>query len=544
MTSKYFLPLPDPETMRKWDARTIAEFGIPAVLLMENAARSAFLFLQKKMSLPEKNILIFMGRGNNGGDAAALARMLHEIHANVLVCHTFCLDDILKEDKADISNPAFAHTRWAYASGVPFYRADPQNLNLPDPFKAPHVVVDGLLGTGFTPPVRNDMQKLFAVINHMRQARCPAFVLALDLPSGMDAVSGQPSPLAVRADATISFEAEKPGMYSSEGQELCGDLFVAPVGIPEKIKDTTPPHDYRIGEGCINLLPAPHPEMHKGTSGHVLIAGGSEQFSGAPVLAALGAFRAGAGLVTISAPENILPGLRAALPDAMTLPLERLCEPAAYSPQPDFSKWSALVVGPGLGTGEQAVRLLYSLLHAKENASSFPPVIFDADALNILALHPKLLQSLTTEDVLTPHPGEMARLLGIETPEVQRDRRGAIKKLCQKCHAVIVLKGAGTLLCAGQGPVLHSPFAVPGLAVGGSGDVLSGVTGAFLARKTPPSFFNAAMPRSLALAAAAVYVHAQAGRHVQRTYPERGNLPSEIAEAVSRVCANLRAMEF
>ena len=542
MTNKYFLPLPGPEILREWDARSLSDFGIPAVLLMENAARSALALLREKISLRDKTILIFMGKGNNGGDAAALARMLHESRACVLVCHAFCLDDALDGDIADIQNPAYAHIRWAHAAGTPFHRIDPRDMTLPEAFQNPHVVVDGLLGTGFTPPVREDMRRLFAGINAMRQSRRPAHILALDLPSGMDAMTGRPSPSAVQADWTITFEAKKPGMLSCEGQALCGEIRCAPVGIPEKIKCRTHIQDYEIGKECIALTPAPTPEMHKGSSGHVLVVGGSENFPGAPVLSALGAFRAGAGLVTLAAPECILPGIRAALPDAMSIPLERFIERnPAQSGQPDFSRWNALVVGPGLGAGENALRVMRAILRAKRGAPEFPPAVFDADALNILSIHPELLEFLTKDDVLTPHPGEMARLLGVETPKVQDARRSALKRLCQKCRAAIVLKGAYTLLSANQEPVLHSPFALPALAVGGSGDILSGVIGAFLARRSAGNALNSLCSRSLALAAAAVYAHGAAGRRIQDIYPERGNLPSEIANAVSAACAQLRA---
>lgn len=537
-----FLPLPGPETMREWDAETIAEFGIPAILLMENAARSAFAFLREKMSLTGKSILLFMGKGNNGGDAAALARMLHEARASVLVCHAYPLEGVLDGDKNDLVNPAFAHIRWAHASGVEFLRINPAALELPESFKNPCVMVDGLLGTGFTPPVREDMQQLFASVNKMRRTRRDATVLALDLPSGMDAVTGQPLPIAIKADATITFEAGKPGMYSHEGRELCGEIRIAPVGIPEKVKNAARPRDYGIGRGCAALMSSPTPEMHKGVSGHVLVAGGSENFSGAPVLSALGAFRAGAGLVTIAAPETILPGIRAALPDSMSMRLERLTEAAEAGAYSEFSKWRAIVVGPGLGTEERALRMVSAVLHAKHaSPSSFPPLVLDADALNILSMRPELLKLLAKDDVLTPHPGEMARLLGIDAADVQKDRRKALRLLCKKCHAVIVLKGAYTLLSSGEEPVLHSPFDIPALAVGGSGDVLSGALGAFLARKSASNLLKLPLSRSLALAAVAVYVHALAGQYVEDAYPERGNLPSEIAGAVSVVRARLRA---
>lgn len=535
----YFPPLPGPETLREWDAKTIKEFGIPAVLLMENAARAAYAFLLEKLSIPRKTFLVFMGKGNNGGDAAGLARILYEARASVLVCHTFSLKEALDNDKTDTCNPAFAHIRWAHDAGVNFLRISPENIVLPEEFKNPHVIIDGLLGTGFTPPVREDMQQLFAFINKMRQTRSPLTVLALDLPSGMDPVTGRPLPLAVKADATITFEAEKPGMYSREGRNLCGEIRVGAVGIPGKIKNVAKPHDYGIGTECIAMIPEPMPEMHKGVSGHVLVAGGSENFSGAPVLSALGAFRAGAGLVTIAAPQCILSGVRASLPDAMTLPLDHLLSTSTY---PNWSKWQAIVLGPGLGTGERARCLVNAILAAKQTVgSSFPPIIFDADALNILSMNPDLLGVLTKNDILTPHPGEMARLLNIEVPEVQKDRQKALKLLCKKCKAVIVLKGAYTLICAQGEPVLHSPFDLPGLAVGGSGDILSGILGAFLSHKTAETDSGLPFTRTLALAAAAVYVHALAGQYVQNAYPERGNLPSEIACAVSTVRAQIRA---
>ncbi len=562
-------PLPTPEEMNSWD-RASAALGLRTELLMENASREALAVLREVFGdnagdaapavpydqaghngldgLSGLRVLLLAGPGNNGGDAIALARHLHDAGALVLL--------LLARPARSYTGASGFHLRLAKRTGTPMASlagADFSSLPLPD------VVVDGLLGTGLKGDVRPEYAAWIQAINRLGEQ---AFVLALDIPSGLNGLTGQPSKaeqtgqkgqaitaggadpagttgatgqpdtITVRADATVTFEAAKLGLALPQADAFVGELLVRPIGIPRVVRDTNPASHFLLLDGLRALLPGLRPDMHKGTAGRVLILGGSQGLTGAPLLAALGALRAGAGLVTVACPKGLEPTLKAGHPDIMTLPLGHgETWSAAMAEGLPLQNYDALVIGPGIGRGPDTQAFLDSLwAHVCKGVANAPsgcdlPIVWDADALFWLAARPQILASLGQNAVLTPHPGEMARLLGKSIPEVEADRFAAAHALALGSGAAVVLKGAGTVVCCGDAPESFlSPFAVPALAVGGSGDVLSGLTGSLLARSISP----------LHAACLGVYWHGLAGRLLSANYPNRGNLASEIAGALPR----------
>ena len=522
-----FSPLPTPEDMTAWDAAAVRDFRIPEFTLMENAGREAFHVIQT-IAGQRRSVLTFTGGGNNGGDGAAVSRLLHDAGHKVLVCHTRPPDTM--------RGAAGEHARLARQCGVAFTPVlfEHGNLIVPEEWRdvatAPDIVIDALLGTGF----RGHLQEReLQLVRHMNMLRRRSSLIALDIPSGLDARTGIPQPEAVHALHTITFEAAKTGIILPHAAPFVGKLHERPIGIPAMARLLHPAQFLRI-------LPQPgvlrhiSPGMHKGNAGHVLVIGGSETFTGAPLLAALGALRCGAGLVTLAYPGGLASRIAGIWPEVMHLPLggennwqknltpvllQCLCE----------QKFSVLVVGPGMGRGSDAAAIIELLLASPER----PPLILDADGLFPLSARGNapspLLSLLKNTDCITPHPGEAARILGIDTDQVQEDRFKALGNMTEQCAAVVVLKGAGALVGQRGAPTAVAPFAAPALAVGGSGDILAGACAALRASGYLP----------LHAACLGVYVHGRAGEMLTARYPARGNLAREIADVMPDAMAEL-----
>ena len=512
------LPLPTPAEMSAWDKAAIA-FGIPEFVLMENASREALHVLASRTPVAGQRVLLFMGGGNNGGDAACLARHLLDAGAEPLVLHTRPL--------GACRGTAGKHVRLARKAGVSFAPAAgwPERFRGTewDPLSAgPQIVVDGLLGTGFHGQLRERELGLIRAMNDLSRT---AFLYALDIPSGLSGLTGKPLPEAVRARLTVTFQAAKPGLVLPEAGVFTGELVVRPIGMPRSVMEACPASFAEITSEISRLRVRPTADWHKGRAGKVLVAGGSAGLTGAPHLAALAALRSGAGLVTLAAPAALCADIRAGSPDLMTFslgqPEDRNWIPAMAAALAErATQVDALVLGPGLGRSEHTGAFLAEFLRLPR-----PRCVLDADALYALSRHPELYALLREDDLLTPHPGEAAFLLGEPVAAVQQDRPAALAGLRALAPAVWVLKGAGTLLGGPNSPVLVAPFAAPNLAVGGSGDVLSGCLGALLAALPEVS--------ALEVAALGVYLHARAGQRLAGRYPLRGNSASDIADALA-----------
>ncbi len=514
MTAHAHAPLPFPDEMARWDAAA-ADFGILPTILMENASREALHVLtQSAGSVEGRRILVLAGPGNNGGDAFALARHLDCAGAEVRLAHAKPLAAYRRE--------AGYNVRLAGRLGldmVPVAERSLSRLAAEWLVWRPEIVIDGLLGTGFSGQLSPFFARLVQTVNVLRET---AFVLALDVPSGLSAQDGRPRPDAVRAHATATFEAAKFGLALPWAAEYTGWLHVRPIGIPPQVKAAHPASAALLGDETLSLLPPPTKGGHKGSYGHVLILGGSFGLTGAPVLAALGALRSGAGLATVGCPSGLSYHLKAGVPDVMTLPLGKGSEWSGgflNELGPHLARFDALVCGPGLGRTEGAREFLRRLLAEPE----LPPLVLDADALYWLAETPELLP-LPAGTVVTPHPREAARLLGTDAAAVQADRYAAVRAVGERCGVTVLLKGAGTLIAAPGSPVFLLPLDLPALSTAGSGDVLAGCLGAMLGRGLS----------GLDAACLASWLHARAGLILGNDFPARGCTASDIAAALPR----------
>jgi NAD(P)H-hydrate epimerase len=508
-----FEPLPTPQEISAWDAASINSVGVRGEILMENASRAAFQVLADAIgSLQGVVVHLLAGGGNNGGDAFCLSRHLLDAGCRVLVFHT--------KPRRHYKREAGYHLNLAAKLGVQFFlvpSAEAMRRRMARE-ESPDILVDGLLGTGFNKTLRPDALEMIRLINQVGKK---AFVLSLDIPSGLSGLSGDPRPEAVEADATVTFEAVKLGLAMPMARRYTGALHVAPIGMPTKVKEAHPASHALVTRKILQLIPEPTPDMHKGAAGRVLAVGGSPGLSGALQLAGLGALRAGAGLVTAACPRALEPQVKAGLPDLMTMPVgsgERLSAQAAQEIASQAERFDAAAVGPGLGRDKSCGAFMEAVADLAAQGR-FKNLLLDADALYWLANRPEMLAKLPPKTVLTPHPGEMARLLGVDTQSVCARRLEAAKSLAAKHELVVVLKGAGTVTAAPDGALFLSPFSEPNLSVGGSGDVLSGVIASLMARGLEP----------LSAALAGVYWHGMAGRLLSDSYPGRGNLASEIA---------------
>jgi len=517
-----FEPLPTPAEMAAWDMAAIKDYGLKAELLMENAGACALDALKQTYGpLEDARVLLVAGSGNNGGDAFVVARRLLDEGALPLVLHT--------KAKSAYRAEAAWHMDLARRAGVEFKHLPlDRAAKILETLEQPDILVDGLLGTGLKGELSPACAALVTALNHQGEE---AFVLALDIPSGLCGTSGLPRPVAVRADLTVAFHAAKLGAALPQAAPFVGTLEVRHIGIPRAATQATPAGQLLMTDRLLALLKAPAADLHKGRAGHVLVIGGSEGLTGAAQLCGLGALRAGAGLVTLACPRGVLAEIKAAMPDLMALPLGNGPQ---WSPEcldellPHLSRFDAVVIGPGLGRNAGAAAFLadfacaFAKHFSKEMGKAWaPPCIIDADALFHLAQSPKLMAELPKNAVLTPHPGEMARILGMGMGELQADRPAAARRFTCTHPQVLALKGAGTLV--GQNSLLHlCAIAAPNLAVGGSGDVLAGVMAACLARGIPP----------LMAACLGVYWHALSGALLACDFPGRGNLPTEIAHTL------------
>ncbi len=496
--------LPTPEEMSRWDRLTIDEFGLSGQILMENASRAALYALKKEFgALRDASVMIFAGPGNNGGDAFALARHLVNLGAKVLILHAKHL--------AQYTHDSAYHLKLAMDMGIacsylPEYEMD----HVP----RIDIVVDGLLGTGFNGPLSPVMQ---AWIKSLNKLGARSYVLSLDIPSGLNGATGEPMPLAVEADLTVTFEEAKLGLFLPPAKKHVGKLVTSKIGIPRHIKDRYPTTHVALGPDLANLLPEPSSTMHKGEAGHLLVLGGSPGLTGAPMLAARAAFRSGAGLVSIGGPRRLSLAY-ACFPEVMTLGLGETDQWSAEcfdTLLPHLARFSAVILGPGLGRAGGAMAFLERYL-----AQPHPRTLYDADALFLLAQRPDLLARLGPDAVLTPHPGEMANFFGVTAGAINLARARYAREFSFGHRVNLVLKGAATIVAGHEDPISISPFCAPNLAIAGSGDVLAGLIGSLMAQGHPP----------LTAAQIGVYWHGYAGEQLAKDFPYRGNTPLDIAD--------------
>lgn len=480
--------------VRELDRRAIAELGVPGYALMQRAAAAAFAQLQDRWPLARR-IAVLCGPGNNGGDGYELARLAR--HAGMSV-------DLVQIGAPARSGDAVrARKTWLDEQGE---APDWSDAFARTALLHAEVMVDAIFGIGLARAVEGAAAAAIAAVNARESGQ---IALALDLPSGLDADSGIVHGCAVRADATISFIGRKLGAYTAEGPDHSGLRLHDELGLDESFLASAPFEAQLLNERALReALPRRPRAAHKGSHGHVLLIGGEHGMSGAILLAARAALRAGAGLVTVATRAAHAASLAAAQPEIMFRGVESAGELAILLKRAD-----AVGIGPGLGQNAWS-QLLW------QAALDFPgTLVMDADALNLLAGTAPLRTGAT---VLTPHPGEAARLLGMRTGAVQLDRIAAARALKERYKSTVVLKGVGSLICGEQ--VALCPYGNPGMGVGGMGDVLTGILSAFIAQGLSPE----------CAAQTAVLAHALAGDRAA-VRGERGLIPSDLLEELRSV---------
>jgi len=504
--------------MRALDRWTI-EHGTPGHVLMERAGAGATQVLRERLRRPRAPVVIVAGRGNNGGDGFVIARHLKRAHIPVEVW-------LLGRPEEVRGDAARALAAWKRARGVTHVLADADLGRVRARLTRAAVVVDALFGTGLNAPVEG---LAAAVVEAINASDAPVF--AVDIASGLSADTGMPLGAAVRATVTATFALPKIGQLVYPGVEHTGLLAVVDIGIPpEAVAAVNPRASLLEAEELGALLPPRRRDANKGTYGHVLVIATSRGKTGAGVLATEGAARAGAGLTTLAVPATLQPILEARVLEAMTAALPDTGDGAAAAgDERAFAELlagrSVVVCGPGLGQAPPTRAFVAEVVRR-----TTAPLVLDADGLNSVA-GTTLLSQRAGPTVLTPHPGEMARLVGSDVPAVQRDRIGAARTLARTSGAVVVLKGAHTVVASPDGGVAISPTGNPGMASGGTGDVLAGVVGGFIAQGL--TLFDAA--------ALGVFVHGAAADAVAARQGEVGLLARDIIAELPATIARLQA---
>ena len=499
--------------MQNMDKETIETFGIPGIVLMENAGRCAVDFFMSQFSdITNKRIGIMAGSGNNGGDGFVMARYLISSGEDVIV---FLLT---KSEK--LSGDALFNYEL-------LLKMDAQIIEMPDEaslnprydiLNTRNIWIDALLGTGLRSDVRGRYKR---VITFLNVSKHPVF--AVDIPSGLHADTGNICGTSVKADATITFGHQKIGLAMPTGEQHCGNLAIADIGIPRQITESIAPRHYLLTSKALDLkFFQRSSSAHKGTTGHVLVIGGSIGKTGAVAMTSHAAMRIGCGLVTLGIAQSLNSILETQLMEAMTLPFTEempgVLGPKAFDEIINASKGKkCIAIGPGMGTSLKTEELVHKLIQELSI-----PMVIDADALNVLAGSTECLHKAKTRHILTPHPGEMARLTGLSTQEIQSGRVTFSRHFAQSHNVILVLKGEKTIIAHPDGRVAINPTGNPGMASGGMGDVLTGIIAGIIAQDIIPE--NAVET--------AVYIHGMASDILQRKMGKIGFLASDVIETL------------
>ena len=512
--------------MRDADRQTIEEIGIPSMVLMENAGRQVVAALEAAYDdLQDRHVAVLCGPGSNGGDGFVVARTLHQRGVAVSVFVVASL--------AAIKGDARLNVEILGRLGLTVVEiSDEQTWDLHfSEISQCDLIVDAIFGTGLKSPLAGMLETVAADVN---ASGLP--VVAIDLPSGLSADHAEPAGESIRAAMTVTLAAPKLPLVLPPGEANAGSIVVADIGIPPEVIDNLggPRLELLTREAMRDLIHPRESDSHKGDYGHVLIIAGSRGKTGAAHLAATGALRSGAGLVTLATPRNSQPILASMAAEYMTVPLdetpEGLIAATAVQSILEFEQ-DVIALGPGLGTGPEVTLFVQDLVEKAES-----PLVLDADALNVLALDPDRLQCSAGSRpiIITPHPGEMARLAHTSTEAVQSSRLDVARDFAVAHQIYVILKGYRSLIATPEGKVFINPLGNPGMATGGTGDVLTGVVAAWLAQLLDAE----------AACKIAVYLHALAGDLAEADEGEvamtAGDLAGHLGDAVLELTARRR----
>jgi len=509
-----------PSQMREIDRKTIDDLGISSLVLMESAGLGLVDEIECRSEGERLRVTVICGPGNNGGDGMVAARHLadrgHEVVTFLAAARSAFSGDAkvqlrtltrLEMDVTVLSSPS------SYERA--FRRAGDSD-----------VIIDSLFGTGLGRVVEGQWAQCVRIINS-----CPGLVISADIPSGLDARTGHPLGECVTADVTVTFGLPKTGLVIFPGAQFAGEVVVADIGIPRSVIESMDLPGELLGPDPVqHVYENRWPDTHKGSYGHLLLCCGSAGKLGAGILASRGALRAGAGLVTLAVPASAIHEVDVATPEVMTSPLPETAE-GSFSRlgvnglKKLIYERDALAIGPGISTDPEVGELVREVL----TWEGFPAVV-DADGLNVLEGDLELLRPRGQSTVITPHPGEMSRLIGSSTRDVQSDRIGAALECAGRCGSVVVLKGAGTVVAHPEGTFYINTSGNPGMASGGTGDVLTGMIGALLARGCSP----------LDSATVAVYLHGAAADLAIEKVTEHALTATDIIDSLGLALIGMR----
>lgn len=492
------------------------EMGVTYQRLMENAGCAAAAFMRKNLrGIVGRNFMIFCGSGNNGGDGFVVARKLFEDGANVIV--VLCG-----------APPRTDEAKYMYNcildAGITILDWTADNTKVCEFIGGADIIVDALFGTGFSGEFRPPFDEIAAAINS-----ASAVKISLDIPSGVNAATGEAAKGAVAAAYTVAFDAQKPGHLLLPGRELCGKTAEVDIGIPHEVLDTIAQTCFCADDNMVFSSITKRPrKSHKGTFGKLLCITGSESFSGAAAISTLGALRMGAGIVTLASTRTVHSLVAPLVPEATFLPLPANDEGgiAACATElllPAIETASAVLIGCGMGNTADTAAITNFVL---KNAHC--PIVLDADAINSVAPSPEVLFSAQSSLILTPHMGEMARLIKKSPDEIAANRLELASEFSKKYSAVLVLKDSSTVISSPNGDVFFNTTGNPGLAKGGSGDLLAGI----IASLSAQGFIDTAA------AVCGAYLHGLAADKAAYSLSEYAMLPSDIANFLCRILAN------
>ena len=510
------------EQMRRLEEAS-ASAGVSVDTLMENAGLAAAREIRKVLGrVAGSRVLALVGPGNNGGDGLVAARHLQSWGAAV----TAYL--VLRAQQED------PKLRMALDRGVVAISAsDPSGLEALDAeLCRSNLVIDAVLGTGHARPLEGIARDIMLRLSDARTCRADMKVTALDLPTGMNADTGQVDAACPRVDITITFGYPKAGQFRFPGAERLGRLQIVDIGVPRHL-DQDIKLELLTGDWVKDRLPPRPASGHKGIFGHALIVAGSRSYVGAAYLASQGAARVGPGLVTLASPHSVYPILASKLTEVIHMPLPEdsggtFHPDAAMLIRESLHEYSSLLVGCGFGRAEGLVELLRRVLLVEPQPSL--PMVIDADGLNVLSEIEGWWRDLECPAVLTPHPGEMSTLTGVAIEELQSRRTEAALEWSSRWDKVLALKGPFTVIATPDGTCYLSPFANPALASGGTGDVLTGAIAGLLAQGLSP----------VDAACCGVYLHGLAGEAVREELGETGTLAGDLLPMLPRVIKTLR----
>ncbi len=508
------------DEMREMDRKTIDELGIPGRVLMENAGRGATRFLTREFAgIHRMNVGVAAGSGNNGGDGYVIARYLASRGVAVTV--------YLLADRSRVAGDAAPNLELLGPLAVPVFEIQDEKdfTALQSAMRSKDLWIDAILGTGLHSDVRGIYRRVIEFINSLDKP-----VFAVDVPSGLDSDTGQPLGACIRAQATATFGFAKTGHFIYPGAAFTGELEVVDIGIPDAVTEEVRPRQHLITRSRVQrCLPVRPPDTHKGRTGHLLVIGGSPGKTGAAAMTATSGLRAGAGLVTLAVADSLNPIMETLVLEAMTAPLPEqnsgiLDESCFDSIMQILADKRSLAIGPGLGQHPDTGTLVRRLI-----AASGVPMVIDADGLNHLTTDTEVLRQATVPVIVTPHPGEMARLTGKPSSTIQSDRIRSARQFAENFRVHVVLKGAGTVVAHPDGTVFINPTGNAGMASGGMGDVLTGLIAGLLAQGLSPE----------AASHCGVYLHGAAADHLADTIGPMGYLASEVMDGIPGVLGRI-----